>query len=604
MKIRTRLYLSSGITLFLMSALLILISRSSISYDGEMKRTSTANKLVQDTTELITLTDEYLTLYNERSEKQWGFKLDLIMKTLEGSMDRKQLHPLVSQLRLLNEYFLRIKTEHNLKRGLLQNNAPRAEIKKIEHSQKMLSDQIHVNTQEIQLTMFKLAKEANWRMQEIQKTTHATTLVFVLILMVVSVINTLVTVNRITEPLNTLIKGVGIIESENFQYQIPEKRPRASFFGTDEVSSLTQAFNHMTQRLRHSFSNLQAEVAEKEKAETALIKSEGLLREVINSMEKAIAIYEPVSDGDDFKFVEMNDFGEKLTHYKIETVIGKTVTELFPGESAIGLIEKLRETYYTGKSTQIPLKQYQDDRLSLWVENYIFKLPSGRVVAMFEDTFEKRQVEEQIKASLKEKETLLREIHHRVKNNMQIIASLLRLQVNRQTDSGIKTILEENIGRVYAMSAIHESLHQSHRLSEIDLKSYITKLSQLLLQTISIDPSKVAFKIESPEFKLNIDKANPLGLVMNELISNSLKYAFPGGEKGEIHIRFRELMDNMVELIIMDNGIGMPTGFDWERAESLGLRLVRNLVENQLDGTIAMTSESGTRFTIHFNVAS
>jgi PAS domain S-box-containing protein len=160
-----------------------------------------------------------------------------------------------------------------------------------------------------------------------------------------------------------------------------------------ETRELTQAFNDMTVQLEEAIENLNAEIDERKYAEEALIISETQLREVINSMEKAIAIYEPVENGDDFVFVDMNEFGEKITHYKIKDVIGKKLSELFPGEASVGIIEKLRETWQTGQSTQIPLKQYVDDRITQWVENYIFKLPSGKVVAMFEDTFEKHKAE-------------------------------------------------------------------------------------------------------------------------------------------------------------------------------------------------------------------
>ena len=136
------------------------------------------------------------------------------------------------------------------------------------------------------------------------------------------------------------------------------------------------------------------DITELKNAESAKRESERLLREVINSMEKAIAIYEPVNNGEDFRFVDTNKFAEKIMHYKTEDVVGKTIKELFPREASIGLIEKLKESFLTGKSTAIPLKQYQDDRITQWVENYIFKLPSGKVVAMFEDTTKKRKAKE------------------------------------------------------------------------------------------------------------------------------------------------------------------------------------------------------------------
>ena len=156
--------------------------------------------------------------------------------------------------------------------------------------------------------------------------------------------------------------------------------------------------------------------------------------------------------------------------------------------------------------------------------------------------------------------------------------------------------------RVYAMSAIHESLCQSEHLSEIDFKSYLSNLTQLLVQTYSIKPGNISIKIESPAIGLNIDKANPLSLVLNELISNSLKYAFPDDNKGEIIIKLQEQNERKMEVTVMDDGIGMPKGFEWRRADSLGLHLVQTLVENQLDGSVDMESKNGTKFTIKFNI--
>lgn len=225
-------------------------------------------------------------------------------------------------------------------------------------------------------------------------------------------------------------------------------------------------------------------------------------------------------------------------------------------------------------------------------------------VGFSQDITNFKQAEEQIKASLQEKETLLQEIHHRVKNNMQIIASLLRLQLNNKDKKDVDSILKENMGRVYAMAAIHESLHQSERLSEIDFKAYLQKLAQMLSQTYSVDPSKVSFQIDTPELKLAIDKANPLGLVLNELISNSLKYAFSDDPKGSINIKSRLLDGNSIEIIVADDGAGMPDGFDWRKGDSLGLKLVQNLVENQLSGSIDLDNTNGTKFTIRFNLES
>jgi two-component sensor histidine kinase len=214
-----------------------------------------------------------------------------------------------------------------------------------------------------------------------------------------------------------------------------------------------------------------------------------------------------------------------------------------------------------------------------------------------------RVSEANLNSSLKEKETLLHEIHHRVKNNMQIIASLLKLQLNRKDNQNVDSILKENMGRVYAMAAIHESVHQSEKLSEIDFKAYLNKLSQMLSQTYSVDLGKVAFQIDTPELSLAIDNANPLGLVLNELITNSLKYAFPDDRNGKISIKV-DITGNSCELCVEDDGIGMPEPLDWNKIDTLGLKLVRNLVENQLGGSIDLDNSSGTTFTIKFNLES
>ncbi len=226
----------------------------------------------------------------------------------------------------------------------------------------------------------------------------------------------------------------------------------------------------------------------------------------------------------------------------------------------------------------------------------------GATLNFMTDVTERKKAEEMIRTSLKEKTILIDEIHHRVKNNMQVIASLLRLQMVRENDQRIKNVLRENQGRVYAMSAIHESLYQSEYLSEIDFRTYLARLLQMLLQTYSIDREKITYEIDSPDIKLGIETANPLSLVLSELISNSLKYAFPDSECGRINITMRKLNNSKAELIVKDDGIGMPEYFDWEDTQTLGLQLVRNLVEVQLGGSIELSGGNGTQYKIQLSV--
>jgi len=220
----------------------------------------------------------------------------------------------------------------------------------------------------------------------------------------------------------------------------------------------------------------------------------------------------------------------------------------------------------------------------------------------WEQSLKKLRVNEaKLKASLKEKVTLIDEIHHRVKNNMNVISSLLKLQSNNIEDDKTKGILKDSQNRIFAMSAIHETLHGSKNLSEINLKNYLSKIITSVFQANSIIPAKVKLNNNLEEFTIDINQASPLGLIINELISNSLKHAFPGDQTGKINVSTKK-MDKDLQLTVKDNGIGLPVNFDWQKDSSLGLQLVKGLVENQLDGCVETVGTEGTQFVIKFKL--
>jgi PAS domain S-box-containing protein len=215
-----------------------------------------------------------------------------------------------------------------------------------------------------------------------------------------------------------------------------------------------------------------------------------------------------------------------------------------------------------------------------------------------QDITERKLAEEKIQDSLKEKEVLLREIHHRVKNNMQIISSLLNLQMGYVKDKNIKDIFSESKNRILSMALVHEKLYQSRDLRTIDFKQYIYDLGTTLLQSYNINFIKLNLDVE--DISLDIDLATPAGLIINELITNSLKYAFPDRIKGEINISFRSIDENMLELVVSDNGIGIPKDLDIRNSKTLGLHLVTSLAEMQLHGKIVINRDKGTEFQIKF----
>lgn len=227
-----------------------------------------------------------------------------------------------------------------------------------------------------------------------------------------------------------------------------------------------------------------------------------------------------------------------------------------------------------------------------------------RAAGILERRFEERKkMEKQINASLREKELLLREIHHRVKNNMQIISSLLSLQSEYCKDSQAMEMFEESQNRIKSMALIHEKIYQSKNLSRINFNSYIESLANDLFISYRISSKKVVLKKNIKGILLGIDTAIPCGLIINELISNSLKHAFPDGKEGEITISFNKVSDrdqNEYELIVKDDGVGIAKKIDYKNTETLGLQLVTTLAEGQLHGTIALNRDKGTMFNIRF----
>jgi len=228
------------------------------------------------------------------------------------------------------------------------------------------------------------------------------------------------------------------------------------------------------------------------------------------------------------------------------------------------------------------------------------------VLLRVEDVLEKQSLErklkesnKQLKASLKQKELLLKEIHHRVKNNLQIIISLLRLQSRHFKDKKSQDLLEIIQNRIKSIALIHEKLYQSENLSSFDFGNYIRGLTAYLLQIAGKRASDIQIKIDSEETFLDINKAIPCGLIINELVFNALKHAFPEGRKGEIHIEMYPCKKGRHTLIISDNGTGFPEDIDFKNTDSLGLQLVNDLVR-QIEGALELDREGGTTFKIEF----
>ncbi len=218
----------------------------------------------------------------------------------------------------------------------------------------------------------------------------------------------------------------------------------------------------------------------------------------------------------------------------------------------------------------------------------------------------RKEAEKKLKSSLKEKEVLLKEVHHRVKNNLQLISSMIGLQMDGLEDSNSLYMLEESERRIQSIALIHEHLYSSEDFEHINFSDYISLLVENLYSSFQIYPGHIETKMELDEFSLDIDKAVPCSLIINELISNSLKHAFPlkplksSKSNNIIDIKARMLKNSDIQITISDNGVGFPKDIDYKKTNTLGMQLVCSLVD-QLHGTIKLSSKAGTKFSINFH---
>ena len=226
------------------------------------------------------------------------------------------------------------------------------------------------------------------------------------------------------------------------------------------------------------------------------------------------------------------------------------------------------------------------------------RLFAGTLYA-FIDITDRIEAEERIRTSLEEKEVLLKEVHHRVKNNLQVVSSLLYLQSEKLSDNYGRSMLRESQNRVKSMALVHERLYQSEDLARINFADYIRNLGAHLFHSYGLDPGKVSMNLDIEEIYLSIEIAIPCGLIINELVSNALKHAFPMERAGEITIHFSKDREMTYTLIISDNGIGLPDDIELASTESMGLHLV-NTLTRQLDATLTVERTDGTLYEIQF----
>ena len=254
------------------------------------------------------------------------------------------------------------------------------------------------------------------------------------------------------------------------------------------------------------------------------------------------------------------------------------------------MIDKVGESNEEMETVNLELENRVNDRT---------RELKGALRSLQKENSERKKIEDEISKSLTEKEVLLKEIHHRVKNNLQIVSSLFFFQSKQISDPKMLEIFRDGQNRVKSMALIHEKLYQSGDLANIDFKEYIKNLANFLLQSYGINQTKIKLKNNVQHIALGVDTAVPCGLIINELISNSLKHGFSDRDSGEIRIDMGQTENHKLILKISDNGKGIPSDLNIEESDSLGLRLVNNLT-TQLNGKVEFFNNNGTTVKITF----
>lgn len=331
------------------------------------------------------------------------------------------------------------------------------------------------------------------------------------------------------------------------------------------------------------------------KVEKALKESENYYKTIFENRGAASIIIE-----EDDTISLINSAFEDLCGYSKEEVEGKMAWYQFVSDKDLDLMKDYRSLRLEDPNSVPNNYEFELVDRDGKVKNILITvsmIPGTRKSLMSLMNITKlKDTENELKNSLKEKDLLLKEVHHRVKNNMQIISSLLSLQSSYIEDEKVRTLFQESQNRIRSMAMVHEKLYKSENMSKIDFKQYMSDLVDSLSYNHRIHPDNVKKKMETVLF--DVETAIPCGLIINELVTNTFKHAFPDGNIGEITVELYKKKDT-VFMKVSDNGIGFPEDIDFKNTKSLGLKLVNSLVM-QLDGEIQLDTTNGTLFTVSF----
>jgi PAS domain S-box-containing protein len=342
------------------------------------------------------------------------------------------------------------------------------------------------------------------------------------------------------------------------------------------------------------------DITERKSAEAELRERENLLGSIFRASPTGIGV---VSDR---VLLAVNDRICQMIGRSRDELIGRSARVLYPGDADFEYVgaEKYRQIRERGTGSVETRWQCKDGRI---IDVLMSSTPidpgnlAAGVTFTALDITERKRAEETLRSSLEEKESLLKEVHHRVKNTLQVISSLLNLQVRQAGSAAVRAFLQDTQNRVRSMAVLHEILYRSGNLARISFPQYVKSICAHLARSYAADAGNIRLRREIADISLSMDQAVPAGLIINELVSNAFKHAFPDRAGGEILVQVRSDDDQRLVLRVADDGVGMPADPKNQGVEALGLRLVDNLVR-QLDGQLTIRSDPGAAFQIVFPV--
>jgi PAS domain S-box-containing protein len=307
------------------------------------------------------------------------------------------------------------------------------------------------------------------------------------------------------------------------------------------------------------------------------------------------------------RVISWNGGAERLLGWTEAEILGQSSFCIFvPEDLASGVAARELEKAATEGRAENERWHLRKDGSRFWGSGIMTAMhdDAGALIGfgkIMRDCTAQRQLEAQLRASLQDKVVLLKEVYHRVKNQLQVISSLLSLQSQTLHDAEALLAFDECQARIHAMALIHEALSQSSTLTEVHFGDYARRLAGDLLRAQSVQPERIRLTFQTDEVWLSAEQAMPCGLILNELLTNCVKHAFPAGRAGDIRIVVQADATAHVTIAVRDTGVGFPEGLDFRTTASLGMQLVCLLTE-QLGGTIALERREGTAVTIRFSV--